>query len=288
MKHIAILSTLVFLVQTAVAQISVQLKPRHDEFVAYEAVAMTVTITNRAGRPIQFANKLNRNWIEFIVTNRNGRSIAPRKRTIYKPLLVQTGSSVSSTFVINQSFDLTLAGNYSIYAIVRMPGQGENEGTRSKTQHFTVFNGHAAWKQRAGVPGTKEETREYRLINVNRDKTSDLYVQVEDVKRGRMLATYSMGKNLGFKRYQATMDRANNLHVLFQTTPSVYSHTVVNPDGKTIRRLYHKRGRGGTNPKLITTSTGTVGVGGSTPYDPAKEAEKRRQIHNLSELPIGL
>lgn len=276
------------MVQSASAQITVQIKPQHQEFVAYESLKIEVTITNRAGRPIQFANKFNRSWIEFVVTDRNGHSIAPKKKVTYKPALVESGGSVRSSFIINQSHDLTRPGNYSVYAIVRMPGQGENEGTRSRAAIFTVFKGHAAWKQKAGVPGTRAETREYRLLNVTRDKTPDLYVQVEDTRRGLILATYSIGKNIGFKKYHATLDRTNNLHVLFQTTPAIYCHTVVNPDGKTVRRLYHKRGRGNTTPKLITTSTGTVGVGGSTPYDPAKEADQRRQIHKLSELPLGL
>jgi hypothetical protein len=103
-----------------------------------------------------------------------------------------------------------------------------------------------------------------------------------------MLATYSMGRNLAFRDYTATLDNKNRLNVLFLTTPTIYSHTVVDASGKTVRREYHKKGPGGTTPKLITTSSGIVGVMNSTSYDPQKQADLRSKIHNLSELPLGL
>jgi len=275
-------------VLTSSAQIHVQAKAAKKEFLAFEKAKLNITITNRAGQPITFKNTRDARWIEFVVEKNAGDPIHAAKMTSYKAPTVATGRSVTSTFTINTAYDLSQPGNYSAYAIVRLPGQSVKEGFRSNKVFFSIVKGFVAWRQKAGVPGTAAETREYRLINVAGNERSDLFVQVEDVKRGRMLVTYSMGRNLNFRKFKATLDSKNNLHVLFLTSPTLHCHTVVNPNGKTVRREYHKKAPSGLSPQLITTNTGIVGVVNSTIYNPKKEQEQRRQIHNLSELPVGL
>jgi len=273
---------------SASAQIQVQAKTSKKEFLAFEKAKINITITNRAGQPIRFNNTRDARWIEFVVEKNGGSPIHAAKVTSYKAPTVATGRSVTSTFTMNTAYDLSQPGNYSAYAIVRLPGQSVKEGFRSNKVFFSIVKGYVTWKQKAGVPGTAGDTREYRLINVSSNEKSELYVQLEDVKRGRMLVTYSMGRNLNFRRFKATLDNKNNLHVLFLTTPTLHCHTVVNTSGKTIRREYHKKGPSGLSPSLITTNTGVVGVVNSSVYNPEAEQEQRRQIHNLSELPVGL
>jgi len=169
-----------------------------------------------------------------------------------------------------------------------MPGQSVQEGTQTSKVHFTIIRGNAVWKQKAGVPGTPGDTREFRILDVKNEAATQLYVQVEDVKRSKMLATYSMGRNLSFRDFTATLDNKNRMHVLFLTNPTIWSHTVVDASGKTVRRTYHKKGSGGLIPRLITTDSGIVGVMNSTIFDPEKEADIRNKLHKLSELPIGL
>ena len=292
MKNLLTIFSITMLVllqsKTANSQILLSAKMSKKQYLAYEDVNLSVTMTNRAGQPIDFVNKLRRNWVEFIVERGTGQTVFAIQDAVFTPARLNTGETKTSSFRLNNSYDLSQPGNYTAYAIVRMPGQGVQEGTRSNKVHFTVINGHASWKQRAGVPGSPGDTREYRILNVSSNRFTELFVQVEDVKRGKMLATYSMGRNLAFRDYTATLDNKNRLNVLFLTTPTIYSHTVVDASGKTVRRQYHKKGSGGKTPKLITTSSGVVGVMNSIPYDPKKEYDLRSQIHNLSELPLGM
>lgn len=292
MKHLLTIFSISMLVliqaQNAYSQLGVVSQMSKRQYVAYEDVKMSVTMTNRAGQPIDFVNKLGRKWIEFVVERGTGQPVFAKQNAIYAPVKLNTGETRTASFTLNNSYDLSESGNYTAYAIVRMPGQSAEQGTRSSKVHFTVIKGHASWRQRAGVPGSPGDTREYRIMNVTSSEFTELFVQVEDVKRGKMLATYSMGRNLAFRDYQATLDNKNRLNVLFLTTPTIYSHTVVDASGKTVRRQYHKKGAGGSTPKLITTDSGVVGVMASTPYDPKKVQDVRSKIHNLSELPLGL
>ncbi len=285
--YLALLA-IVSLTSFANAQITVSAKAQKTQFIAHEPTRINITITNLAGQPIQFKNTADNPWIEFIVENTGGNPLHAINRVSYKATNVPTGRTVTTSFTVSDTFDLSQPGNYSAYAIVRMPGQDVNQGIRSNKVHFTVVKGYVSWRQKAGVPGTAGDTREFRIMSVSGNGKSELYVQVEDVKRGRMLATYSMGRNLSFRQFKATIDRASNLHVLFLTTPEMHCHTIVNPAGVTMRRVYHKRGPAGGTPKLFTTDTGTVGVIDSTIFDAKKEKEKKREIHNLSELPGGI
>ncbi len=273
-------------ISSTVAQVAVLTQPTKSLFVAYEPTRMNVTITNHAGQTVVLKNNPDRGWIEFIVENGSGRPLPIVRRVAYKGVAIPAGRAVTSTFTINNSYDLTRPGNYSAYALIHLPGQGVAEGIRSNKVHFTVVKGHPSWSQRAGVPGKRGATIEYRIMNVSNGDRSDLYVQLEDVKRGRMLATYSMGRSLTFRNFKATLDNKNNLHVLFLTTPSLFCHTVVNLSGKTILREYHKKAGG--VPDLVTTASGAVGVINSVVYDPAQERKKKLQIHKLSEIPAGL
>lgn len=292
MKHLLTIFSITMLVllqaQNANCQILVAAKMSKKQYVAYEDVKLSVTMTNRAGQPIDFVNKLRRKWVEFIVERGTGQTVFAVQDAVYAPARLNTGETKTSSFRLNNSYDLSQPGNYTAYAIVRMPGQTAQQGTRSKKVHFTVIKGHASWKQRAGVPGSPGDTREYRILNVTSNEFTELFVQVEDVKRSKMLATYSMGRNLAFRDFTATLDNKNRLNVLFLTTPTIYSHTVIDAAGETVRRHYHKKGSGGISPKLVTTSSGVVGVINSTPFDLNKQKDLRSQIHNLSELPLGM
>ena len=275
-------------IQVAYGQLGVNAVMAKKEYVAYENINLAVTIRNHAGRQIDFVNKKGVPWIDLIVERTSGNSIHKSHNVHYKPTRLRIGETKTSNFSLNNKYNLSQPGNYTAYAIIRMPGQKVQQGTKTRKVHFTVIRGNAVWSQRAGVPGTPGDTREFRILDVKADTATQLYVQVEDVKRGKMLATYSMGRNLSFRDFTATLDNRNRMHVLFLTNPTIWSHTVVDASGKTVRRTYHKKGPGGVTPRIITTESGVVGVMNSTIFNPEKEAENRNRLHNLSELPIGL
>lgn len=286
MRILLLLATLL-MSQTVFGQLSATLKANRQQFVAFEPVNVTVTITNLSGQPLTLHNKTNQPWIEFFVKDHTGRNVLATNDVSYSPISIPTGQTISSTFTLNKSFNLTNPGNYTVFGVVRMPGEDARSGTRTTSAHFSVTRGVVAWSQSVGVPGTAGDKRVYRLISFGGNQEyPELYVQVEDERRGRMLATYSMGRYITFRKFQTALDGENNLHVLFQTNPSVACHTVVNPAGTTIKRNYHKNAATG-NPRLVPATTGEVAVVNSIPYDPQKEAEEKAKFHGLSEVPGG-
>lgn len=268
------------------AQVSVGVKANHKQYLSYEPIQIAVTIANQTGGPLTLKNFEGNSWIEFVVRNQSGRVINKVKQSSYAGTTIPTAERIKSNFTLNNSYDLAQPGNYSVYAVVRTPKQGHSEGTRSAATYFTVNRGVPSWRTKVGVPGMAGDEREYRIISYRGDSTPQIYIQVEDVKRGTMLATYSMGSTLSFRKSLKAIDRENNLHVLFLTTPELYCYTIVNTSGKTIKRLYHKS-IGNTHPALLTHNDGSVSVINSKLYDPAKEQQERQKFHKLSEMPEG-
>ena len=284
--RLLILLTTLFISQPLFAQISIGLKANNKQYLSYEPIHVTATITNQTGSPLTLRNTDGNSWIEFVVRNQSGRVINKVKEIAYKGTTIPTAERIKSTFILNNSYDLAQPGNYSVYAVVRTPQQGHSEGSRSAATYFTVNRGVPTWRTKVGVPGVAGDQREYRILNYSGNGTPQIYVQVEDVKRGHMLATYSMGRILSFRKSIKAIDRSNNLHVLFLTTPELYCLTIVNTSGKTTKRNYYKS-IGNTHPGLITHNDGTVSVIDAKLYDPEQELEEKKKFHKLSEMPEG-
>ena len=167
-------------------------------------------------------------------------------------------------------------------ANIRLPG-GEGAVFTSNYVGFNVTKARAIYRQRIGVAGSKN-VREYRVMSFTSQRKNVLYVQVEDVATGRMMQTYQLGEALMFRKPTATVDGQNNLHVLHLVSPTVFSRSRVSPDGKFLGRDLFKRGATGA-PRLTTFGNGEVVVAGGVPYDPKKQAAKRKKIRRVSERP---
>ena len=148
---------------------------------------------------------------------------------------------------------------------------------------LNVTSARVLYSQQVGVPNSNT-TREYRLMTFNDGKKSQLYVEVEDGRSGRVLRTFSLGEALTFRKPQATVDGANNLHILFLNSPSVYTHVRINPDGRKLGQDYFKRGATG-DPRLMTFANGEVRTAGGVPHDPNRAAAVRSKVRRLSERP---
>ena len=143
-----------------------------------------------------------------------------------------------------------------------------------------------SWRAKIGLPGAAGSEREYRILTTNSGggNPPQLYLQMEDIKKGQILATYTMGRYLRFRKPVKALDRSNNLHVLFLTTPELYCYTIVNTAGKTIKRNYYKAYTN-KRPNLVTQDDGSIFVSNAAIYDQEQEKAENEKFHNLSELP---
>jgi hypothetical protein len=267
----------------AQAQLSTNLRLSKKQYVAGEPVMAVVTITNHAGQPLTFASDGRMQWIDFIIKDRHGELVTPKGRNSFGKVTIRAGESLARQFDLAQYYQLSEAGNFSVGALIHMPGSTE-DGSATNRALFNQSPGVLYWSQKVGIPGKSNQTREFRLLNFSGDEKSQIYAQIIDGRTGQNVRTFLLGDVLMLRKPLATVDRQQRMHVMFLATPTMWVHYQIDTDGKVVDRQIHQRGAQG-DPQLITFADGTVRVGNSIPYDQKAAAEAKSKIRKASERP---
>src|SRR5213076_1153086 len=94
-RILSIACLLIFAAKTE-AQIQVDLKFKRLQYIAYESVVATLSITNLAGRDIDLHNADGQSWLGFEVTGSEDQPIAPlNPENAQPPLKIEAGQRVT-------------------------------------------------------------------------------------------------------------------------------------------------------------------------------------------------
>ena len=267
------------------AQLSTSLKLTKQQYVAGEPVIALVTITNHAGQTLTFAGDARQQWMSFMMTDRHGDPVTPKGRSVFGKMTIRAGESMTREIDLAQQFQLSEPGNFSVAAVIRMPGDA-TEGSTTNRVMFNQSPGSTYWTQKVGIPGRAGQTREFRVLNFSGDEKSQIYAQVTDGRTGQNVRTFLLGEVLMLRKPLVTVDRQQRMHVMFLATPTMWVHCQVDTDGKLVERQIHQRAAVG-DPQLLTFADGTVRVANSIPYDPKAAAEAKAKIRKASDRPAA-
>ncbi|MGE9271349.1 MAG: hypothetical protein ACQKBU_11155 [Verrucomicrobiales bacterium] len=267
----------------AAGQISVDLRFTKTSFLNGEPIPLTVSLTNLAGRDVVFQGTRESAWIDFIVNSTRGVPLTPLGTPAFGAVKIPAGKTVAKTVDLTQLFAFRELGNFSVYSVVRLPGQG-NAGYQSRRHLFTVSSAAPYWSQVVGVPGKPGRTHEFRLIQFTGDRKNQLYAQVADHKTGQVIRTHHLGEVLMFRKPTVDIDSSLNMHVLYLITPTFWGHVRVDPAGNFLGRDLYKPSPTG-DPRLAKNSQGAIVTVGGSFYDPKAEAERQAKERKASERP---
>ena len=273
------------LCSVADAQLAASLRLSKQQYVAGEPVIATVTVTNHAGQALTFASDGRTQWLDFIVKDRRGDSVNTKGRKIFGKMTIKAGESLAREVDLSQCFQLSEPGNFSVGAVVHMPGNS-NEGSGTNRILFNQSPGALYWSQKVGIAGKSGQTREFRVLNFSGDEKAQIYAQVLDNQSAQNVRTFLLGEVLMLRKPLVTVDRQQHMHVLFLATPTMWVHCQVDTDGKLVDRQIHQRGDQG-DPRLLTYGDGTVRVTNSILYNQKAAAEAKAKIRKASDRPAG-
>ncbi|MEO5714068.1 MAG: hypothetical protein ABIT37_11325 [Luteolibacter sp.] len=282
-RSLSLLTLALAFIGTAHAQLATSLALNKKQYLAGEPVLATVTITNHAGKDITFVGTGRTQWLSFLIKDGSGNSVTPRSGTTFGKMTIKAGESLARQVDLGQHFILTEQGNFSVGAIIRMPGE-TTEGTSTNRVLFNQSPGLLYWSQSVGIPGGSGQTRKYRLLNFAGDQKTQLYAQIVNERTGQFIHTFLLGDVLMLRKPLVTVDRKQSMHVMFLATPTMWVHCTVDTDGKLINREIHQRGTQG-DPQLLTFADGSVRVANSIPYDQKAAAEAKAKIRKASDRP---
>lgn len=223
-------------------------------------------------------------WLDFVIKRSSGDPAVPVRTMNFGAVRIKSGESMQRTVNLAQIFNLAEVGSYSIYGVIRVPGQAATEDFTTNRLLFNLTTGRPYWTQKVGVKGNSSIVREYRILNYSGDQKSQLYVQIVDDRTGRFVNTFALGDALMFRKPQITVDRDQNLHVFFLSTPTIWTHCWVDTNGRLVGTEYHQRGVQG-DPQLTTFGDGSVRIANSVVYDPKAVQDARAKARKASDRP---
>ena len=271
-RRILPITCLLLFVAKAEAQIQVDLKFKRLQYIAYEPVVATLSITNLAGRDIDLHDADGQSWLGFEITGNEGEPIAPMTaESGQPPLKVQTGQRVTHQINLTPLYPVHDLGTYHVRTHVYFADLGKF--FYSSARVFEVTDARPIWQQTVGIPdgvAAPGNARTYSLLTNRFPDHTSLYVRVQDKDSGIVYATYSLGRAISFEEPQAEIDHANQLHVLHCSAPRAWAYSRVGLNGELLTRSSFMETK--TRPRLVRTTNGDVAVRGGTIESPAAQS----------------
>ena len=279
-----------FCALTVQAQYEVSLTLPRTNFLALEAIPATVTVTNRTGAEAVLGGPGRGSWLSFEMTDKTGLPLAPMDVSGDELIQIPAGGTIQQKIMVTDAFAPTEIGNYGLTARVAHVASGQYY--TSARVRFNITDSKPMWEQAYGVPEGFEgagSVRRYAVLLFTDLSSTSLYVRVIDDKSNLRLHTFRLGPVSMAHDPQITMDRENQLQVLFLAQPGIYAHCVVTPDGKLKKRSYY-RDVEGNRPSMSLDSNGNVAVAGGVFFDPSAPppSETSKPSRNVSDRPPGL
>ena len=268
---------------SAQGQIQVELNLKRRQYIAYEPVMASVTITNLAGRDIELRDDNDQHWYGFEITANEGRTLPPLRQTSESPLRIAAGASVTRKINLTPLFPIGDLGVYHVRANVFFADLNKFFYARSKV--FEVTSARPIWQRTVGDP-SGGGVRTYSLMTNRFPDHTSLYVRVEDKENSLIYSTYSLGRIISFDEPHAEVDRENKLHVLQCSAPRIWSYSVVGLDGRLLQHASYAQTR--SSPHLQRAPDGRVTVSGGTLDQPVAPAAAGRAAPKLSDRPANL
>jgi hypothetical protein len=269
MRFLAAVGALCFLASTSLlhAQIQVTAQTERSQFLLYERVDVTISITNEGESDLVLDNNEGSPWLSFLVTKHNRLPVRPERNASFKALTLKSGESKTLRVNITPLFAFREEGDYKVEVVIDLPGQGQ---VISEPVPFSVLHGRQVWTATRPVDGTE---RVYSLLRFSPtpDKT-DLYLRVEVPGDNLVLTNLSLGEVVAYVDPEVFFDPQGNIHIMQPIAMSTYLYSRANPDGKVEHQGIFKSFQE-VPPRLTKLADGNVIVAGGLEEDPNNQRE---------------
>jgi hypothetical protein len=287
MKRALPFACLFLLVARGDAQIQVDLRLKRLQYIAYEPVMATLSITNLAGRDVDLRGADGQPWFGLEVTGSEGQPIAPLTTdNTQLRLKIEAGKRVMQKIDLTSLYSVHDFGTYHVRAHIYFADL--SKFFYSQTKVFEVTDARPIWQKTVGIPdGTPGpgSARTYSLLTNRFPDHTSLYVRVEDKDSGIVYATYSLGRTIAFNEPQAELDRANQLHVLHCPAPRSWAYSRVGLNGELLARSSFMETK--TQPRLFHAADGAVAMRGGMLEATAAQSARNR-APKLSDRPAKM
>jgi hypothetical protein len=241
------------------AQISVQVSLNHDRFLVYEGIPLTVRIQNNTSSPLLIGGSNSTARLRIDVQDTNGQSVPVTEQMVLPDTwYIPSGGTGTNSFNLVSLFSIREADSFR--ARIFMTPLGDTTYA-SNVVLFDVVNGAELEALRFA-----REDRAFRLVELNRNRSNELLLQVSSANRTRTYSTYVLDRYLRFYPPVMKRDGEGRIHTLHYRDNRVVVHCVFDRKGIGLIRQYYQVQQGaGVRADLVPGGEFGMQVAGGKP-----------------------
>ncbi|MDB6174252.1 MAG: hypothetical protein JWL59_3563 [Chthoniobacteraceae bacterium] len=271
---------------TAHGQIDVNLQIKRRNFIRYEPLLATVTITNLSGRDLKLEDADNQ-WFGFQINGIDGSLVAPNDPNYHLEALdLKVGESVKRTVNLNTLFSISEFGHYKIKATIYSAQYQKFFVSKSNT--FGLNDGRLIWQQSVGVPDGQPNAGDTHVVSVlafQSDEKEYLYARIEDREKSIIYCTHKLSYMVDSQPPQIQLDANNNLFVLQLLGPKSYVLTKIGINGEVLAQNSYSAPK--AHPYMRRLADGKLQIVGAR-RDAIETAAAQVETPKLSDRPANL
>ncbi len=239
----------------AAAQIEVACRPQFAQYLPREPLRVEVTIVNSTANPLVLSGADANVLLSFEIARGQPASQLPLKNEARPEWAIAPGATATRGFDLLDNFEIAQPGPHTLRAVLTW----RERQYRSTESYFDIVPGYEIFStMQAGGPDDRVQT--LRLVTLHRDKGEFLFLEIMDDASGYCMGLVGLGRIIRVYKPLIRADADGEIHVLHQSGPAQFTHTIVGPDGS----LSDSESFFGTGDRIAlkTQADGTVEVVG--------------------------
>ena len=250
----------------AAAQIDMQCKLENGRTVLFEPIVVSLDIVNNTGDILDFSGAIPNAHLAFDVEQSPGVDVPPTEVPLFaQPVTIKPGDTFSGKVNLQAAYKITDTGPYTVTTRVEWGGKV----FISPKLFLDVLPGLEIAKLSAGIPEDPNAVRNYTLRTLNRDRSEEVFLRISDEEKGVCYGVFDLGTIVRMFEPKLQVDEVGNIHVLHQSGPWQFTHSVFTPHGDPVAQEIYSAD--GSTIELKRTEDGQLAVQGGQRYTPGEE-----------------
>jgi hypothetical protein len=258
----------VIAVVPALAQIDMKCRLQNSRTVLYEPAVVSLDIINNTGELLDFSGAIPNAHLAFDLEESPGVLVPPTGVPLFgRAVTIKPGDTFSGKVNLQATYKITKTGPYVISTRVEWGGKV----FISPKLFWDVLPGLEISKLVAGIPEDSSAVRSYTLRTLNRDRKEVVFLRINDDDRSMCYGVFELGAIVRLFEPKLQTDEIGNIHVLHQSGPWQFTHSVFTPYGDpVVQEVYSADG---STIELKRAEGGQIAVQGGQLYAPSQESE---------------
>jgi hypothetical protein len=250
----------------AQGQVQMSIRAKHTRYLQYEPLTVDVTIRNEMGAPLVLDNA-GEAVFAFDIEEAPGAPLPRQDRILPEPWRIEPWKSGTRTFNLVRSYPIRRQGPHRIVARVTIGGL-DFLSNRLMTDLVPGM-------EIASTAGLTEDgaRRVFSLRTLARNRFDNVFLMIRDEAGGVSYEAQDLGTIVRFYPPQLKVSSDGTIHVLHQSAPTRFTHSVTTMDGRPVStRFYSSSDK--ARVTLAEDRRGRLRPEGVSPYkgDPAVES----------------